>query len=47
MGEMLAFTADQVSRLTGLSERRLRYWDKTGFFNPEYGVWRRRPSASL
>lgn len=45
---MLAFTADQVSRLTGLSERRLRYWDKTGFFNPVYGDEdRRRPYSRL
>ncbi len=48
MGEMLAFTADQVSRLTGLSERQLRYWDKSGFFNPEYGAEdRRRPYSRL
>jgi uncharacterized protein (DUF433 family) len=32
MSELLAFTAEHVARLTGLSERQLRYWDKTGFF---------------
>ena len=26
------FTAEQVSRLTGLSRDQLRYWDETGFF---------------
>jgi DNA-binding transcriptional MerR regulator len=31
-----AFSADHVSRLTGLSSRQLRYWDKTGFFSPQY-----------
>jgi DNA-binding transcriptional MerR regulator len=31
---MIAFTADHVARLTGLSKRQLRYWDQTGFFNP-------------
>lgn len=34
MSEVLAFTADHVSRLTGLSGRQLRYWDETGFFMP-------------
>jgi len=31
-----AFTEDSVARLTGLTESQLRYWDKTGFFAPEY-----------
>jgi uncharacterized protein (DUF433 family) len=35
MDEMLAFTVDDMQRLTGLSERQLRYWDKTGFFSPQ------------
>lgn len=30
------FSADQVSRLTGLSAKQLRYWDETGFFRPAY-----------
>jgi hypothetical protein len=34
MAELLAFTADHVARLTGLSNRQLRYWDDTGFFAP-------------
>lgn len=34
MAELLAFTAEQVARLTGLSQRQLRYWDRTGFFAP-------------
>jgi uncharacterized protein (DUF433 family)/DNA-binding transcriptional MerR regulator len=29
-----AFTEDHVVRLTGLSRRQLRYWDRTGFFAP-------------
>ena len=28
------FSADQVRRLTGLSEHQLRYWDNTAFFSP-------------
>ena len=31
-----AFSEDHVTRLTGLSKRRLRYWDKTNFFAPSY-----------
>lgn len=34
MVELLAFTTDHVCRLTGLSLRQVRYWDKTGFFSP-------------
>ncbi|MGI8912781.1 MAG: DUF433 domain-containing protein [Chloroflexota bacterium] len=33
---LVAFTADQVIRLTGLTERQLRYWDRTGFFTAGY-----------
>ena len=32
-----AFSADHVVRLTGLIHVQLRYWDRTGFFRPEYG----------
>jgi uncharacterized protein (DUF433 family) len=32
--EIVAFTADHVRRLTGLSNRQIRYWDDTGFFSP-------------
>jgi DNA-binding transcriptional MerR regulator len=31
-----AFSEDSVMRLTGLTESQLRYWDRTGFFAPEY-----------
>ena len=34
--EILAFSADHVRRLTGLSSTQLRYWDDTEFFAPEY-----------
>ena len=36
MAMLLGFTPDQVCRVTGLSKRQLRYWDKTGFFSPRY-----------
>ncbi|MGK2961840.1 MAG: DUF433 domain-containing protein [Gemmatimonadaceae bacterium] len=36
MAELAAFTAEQVCRLTGLSPRQLGYWDRTGFFPPEF-----------
>lgn len=29
-----AFNEDQVSQLTGISKRQLRYWDSDGFFTP-------------
>jgi uncharacterized protein (DUF433 family) len=35
MTDILAFTAENVCRLTGLSGRQLRYWDATDFFSPE------------
>ena len=31
-----AFSAEQVARLAGLSLRQLSYWDRTGFFRPQY-----------
>ena len=34
MSELVAFTADHVCRLTGLSQRQLRYWADTEFFSP-------------
>lgn len=34
--EILAFSAEQASRLTGISKQRLQYWDRTGFFSPQY-----------
>ena len=32
-----AFTEDRASRLTGVSVRQLRYWDRDGFFSPSLG----------
>jgi uncharacterized protein (DUF433 family) len=37
-----AFTEDQVERLTGVSVRQLRHWDRTGFFAPAYAEPDRR-----
>jgi uncharacterized protein (DUF433 family) len=31
-----AFSETSVERLTGLTSAQLRYWDKTGFFAPDY-----------
>ena len=31
-----AFSEDSVKRLTGLTTSQLRYWDRTGFFAPEF-----------
>jgi uncharacterized protein (DUF433 family)/DNA-binding transcriptional MerR regulator len=36
MAELLAFSAEHVHRVTGLSLRQLAYWDETGFFTPRY-----------
>src|SRR5271170_3077308 len=41
-----AFSAEQVERLTGLTKRRLMYWDQTGFFAPSYADDDRRSSYS-
>jgi len=43
-----AFTDDQAERLTRVSKRQLRYWDRTGFFVPSmiYGD-RRTPYSRL
>jgi uncharacterized protein (DUF433 family) len=32
--EIVAFTTEQVRKLTGLSKRQIGYWDKTEFFSP-------------
>ena len=37
MTGILGFSADQVCRLTGLTMRQLRYWDRSGFFSPRFG----------
>jgi uncharacterized protein (DUF433 family) len=31
-----AFSAQHVARVTGLTERQLAYWDRLGFFRPNY-----------
>jgi DNA-binding transcriptional MerR regulator len=36
MPAILAFTSPQVQRLTGLTARRLEYWDSTGVYQPTY-----------
>ncbi len=36
MDELLAFSIERVSRLTGLSVRQLRYWDEKGIFSPQF-----------
>jgi uncharacterized protein (DUF433 family) len=40
--DVLAFSVEQVCRLTGLSLRQVRYWDDTEFFSPEYAPGYRR-----
>lgn len=42
MTEILAFSADHASVLTGLSKRQLGYWDETGFFSPQFAEPNRR-----
>lgn len=39
---IVAFSAENVCRLTGLTMRQLGYWDKTGFFHPRYADGERR-----
>jgi uncharacterized protein (DUF433 family) len=34
MGGLLAFTLEQAAQVVGVSERRLRYWDRTGVLRP-------------
>ncbi|MCL5959747.1 MAG: DUF433 domain-containing protein [Chloroflexi bacterium] len=38
---IIAFSAGQVCQLTGLSQRQLTYWDRTGFLGPEFRTTRR------
>ncbi|MGI5835680.1 MAG: MerR family transcriptional regulator, partial [Chloroflexota bacterium] len=48
MATLLAFSAEHVCRLTGLSMRQLRYWDDTGFFHPQYADEdRKRPHSRI
>lgn len=41
-----AFSVDHVVNLTGLSKGQIAYWDKTGFFQPNYGIENRRSPYS-
>ncbi len=41
-----AFTDKQVKQLTGLSVQQLQYWDRTGFFEPEFAFENRRAAYS-
>jgi uncharacterized protein (DUF433 family) len=41
-----AFTEDNAERLTGISKRQLRYWDRTGFFVPSLAYEDRRAAFS-
>jgi uncharacterized protein (DUF433 family) len=48
MTDLLIFTAEQVSRLTGLPVRVLREWERTGLFTRHFGSDNgRRPSRRL
>src|SRR3972149_7950037 len=47
MTQVLGFTPEQASRVSGLSLRQVRYWDKTGFFSPNITTDMRRTSAKL
>ncbi len=41
-----AFSEEQVGRLTGLSVKQLRYWDRTGFYVPALADENRRAAYS-
>lgn len=41
-----AFSEDHIERLTGLTKRQLRYWDKQDFFVPSLAAENRRESFS-
>ena len=45
-GVIAAFTEDQAERLTGITRRQLRYWDRTGFFVPAMAYEDRKASYS-
>jgi uncharacterized protein (DUF433 family) len=48
MFPLIAFTADNVARLTKLSVRQIHYWDRTGFFTPSLAdEKRRRPYSRI
>ena len=41
-----AFSADQIAKLAGLTMRQLAYWDRRGFFKPQYASENRRSPFS-
>lgn len=43
---LAAFTEDQTERLTGISKRQLRYWDRNDFFAPSFAYEDRRKAYS-
>jgi uncharacterized protein (DUF433 family) len=43
VAKFLGFTLEQAAGLSGLSVRRVRYWDETGFFRPSCRDERERP----
>lgn len=43
---VFAFSVDNVIRLTGLTRNQLQYWDKLGFFPPQYASENRRSPYS-
>ena len=45
-GVIAAFSESDASRLTGISVRQLRYWDRTGFFKPSLSGEDRRHAYS-
>lgn len=48
MFPLIAFTADTVAQLTGLSVRQLHRWDRAGFFVPSFAdPDRRRPHSRV
>ncbi|MGI8913282.1 MAG: MerR family transcriptional regulator [Chloroflexota bacterium] len=45
---LVAFSAQQVRELTGLSEHQLRYWDQADFVTPSYpSAQRRQPLGRI
>ncbi len=42
MTVLMAFTLEHASRVTGVSERRIRYWDETGVLSPSVATGSRR-----
>ncbi len=43
---VFAFSADNVTQLTRLTKSQLAYWDKLGFFSPQYAADNRRSPYS-